>query len=91
MLGKATEDESGSSQALKSPKQDKIEKVVSLYPYVASQDDELSFEGNEIIKVLCKDDSTWWKGESETSGKIGLFPSNYVQPYRSCKYGFHSN
>ncbi|KAK4336868.1 hypothetical protein RND71_043903 [Anisodus tanguticus] len=58
-----------------------VEKVISSYPYTASQDDELSFDANEVIIVLSKDDATWWKGESETTGKQGLFPSNYVQPF----------
>lgn len=55
------------------------EKVMSLYPFVAQHDDELSFQANEVIKVLSKEDPTWWKGQLESNNAIGVFPSNYVQ------------
>lgn len=61
------------------------EKVISIYPFTAQHDDELSFDANEVIKILSKDDPTWWKGQIITSGAIGLFPSNHVQEYK-CKY-----
>ena len=91
-MGKPSGDDSSNTTTSNAPKSPQIvkeneEKVVSLYPYTASQDDELSFEGNEIIKVLSKD-GEWWRGQSEITNKIGLFPANYVQPYRSCKFTF---
>lgn len=59
-----------------------IEKVVSIYPFKAQHDDELSFEANEVIRILSKDDPTWWKGMITASGATGLFPSNHVQEYK---------
>ncbi|XP_053214714.1 intersectin-1-like isoform X2 [Panonychus citri] len=75
---------SGGSSARSTPdpnraENEAIEKVISLYPFAAQQDDELSFQANEVIKVLSKDDPTWWKGQLESTNTIGVFPSNYVQ------------
>lgn len=60
-------------------------RVISIYPFKAQHDDELSFEANEVIKILSKDDPTWWKGEIQSSGAVGLFPANHVQDYK-CEY-----
>ncbi|XP_068201300.1 intersectin-1-like [Palaemon carinicauda] len=55
------------------------EQVEALYPYNAMNDDELTFEAGAIISVIDKEDAAWWKGT--IGGLIGVFPSNYVQPY----------
>ncbi|XP_063699833.1 intersectin-2 [Culicoides brevitarsis] len=60
-----------------------IDKVIALYPYKAINDDELSFEKDDIISVLGKDEPEWWRGE--LNGIVGLFPSNYVGPFASGK------
>ncbi|MGH0151224.1 UNVERIFIED_CONTAM: hypothetical protein FKN15_042702 [Acipenser sinensis] len=51
--------------------------VIAKYDYAAMNEDELSFSKGQLISVLNKDDSDWWKGE--LNGAAGLFPSNYVQ------------
>ncbi|XP_032595566.1 intersectin-1 isoform X3 [Drosophila grimshawi] len=56
-----------------------LDKVIALYPYKAQNDDELSFEKDDIISVLGRDEPEWWRGE--LSGLSGLFPSNYVGPF----------
>lgn len=74
-MGKASGGDDSSQAAPKSPqivKEDKAERVITLYPYEASQDDELSFQANEVIKILSKEDQTWFKGESETTGKVNI-------------------
>jgi len=81
-IGKTSGDDSATKSSSQVAKEEKVEKVVTLYPYAASQEDELSFQGNEVIKILSKEDKEWWRGESESTGKVGLFPSNYTQPYR---------
>lgn len=64
--------------------------MIAIYSFKAQHDDELSFEPNDIIKVLAKEDTTWWKGQLITTGAIGLFPSNHVETIRDqCMY-FHS-
>lgn len=39
-------------------------------------DGELSFSKGDVLKVLNKDESGWWKGE--LNGKTGFFPHNFV-------------
>uniref|UniRef100_A0A034VQ21 Intersectin-2 n=1 Tax=Bactrocera dorsalis TaxID=27457 RepID=A0A034VQ21_BACDO len=56
-----------------------LDKVIALYPYKAQNDDELSFEKDDIISVLGRDEPEWWRGE--LNGLSGLFPSNYVGPF----------
>lgn len=65
-----------------------VDKVIALYPYKAQNDDELSFEKDDIISVLGRDEPEWWRGECQ--GLTGLFPSNYVGPFvTSGKCSFH--
>lgn len=61
------------------------EKVVALYSYEAQNEDELNFEKDDIITIISHEEPSWWKGE--LNGKVGLFPSNYVEPVSSvqCK------
>ncbi|XP_065226196.1 intersectin-2 isoform X2 [Planococcus citri] len=54
-----------------------FEKVIALYKYTALNPDELSFDKDDVIKMIAKEEPDWWKGE--LNGKVGLFPSNYVQ------------
>lgn len=49
----------------------------AMYDYTAYTDDELSFKEGQIIRVLEKDPSGWWKGE--LGGHIGWVPFNYVE------------
>ncbi|KAK6622584.1 hypothetical protein RUM43_008426 [Polyplax serrata] len=55
-----------------------IEKVIAMFPYKALNEDELTFEKDDVITVLSREEATWWRGELE--GVVGLFPSNYVMP-----------
>jgi intersectin len=57
------------------------DKVQAMYPYKALNDDELSFEPDDIISVLSRDEPDWWRGE--LNGITGLFPSNYVRTFVS--------
>lgn len=49
----------------------------TLYDYMASRDDELSFSKDAIISNIEKHDGGWWRGEY--NGKSGWLPSNYVE------------
>uniref|UniRef100_A0A0N7ZBZ4 mitogen-activated protein kinase kinase kinase n=1 Tax=Scylla olivacea TaxID=85551 RepID=A0A0N7ZBZ4_SCYOL len=56
-----------------------------LYDYEAQGDDELSLRHGEMIEVLSRDvkisgDEGWWTGK--INGKVGIFPSNFVQNIR---------
>ncbi|KAK2553283.1 Unconventional myosin-If [Acropora cervicornis] len=49
----------------------------TIYPYDATDVDELSFESDEIIEIIKEDPSGWWTGKLR--GREGLFPCNYIE------------
>lgn len=49
----------------------------AIWAYEARDVDELSFQAGELLTVVSKDSSGWWKGKLR--GKEGLFPGNYVE------------
>ena len=53
-----------------------VEKVIALYPYNASNSDDLTFQKHDVIAVIDREDIDWWEGE--LNGKTGFFPGNYV-------------
>jgi len=52
-------------------------KVTALYDYVGTDASELDFLAGDSIVVKEEDESGWWTGEID--GRVGLFPSNYVE------------
>lgn len=54
------------------------EKFVAKYSYSATQPDELDLTKGVAIDVINKEADGWWQGKGPT-GKIGWFPSNYVE------------
>lgn len=60
-----------------------------MYDYKAANGDEMTFQKGQLINVLNKDNSDWWRGE--LNGLTGLFPTNYVKmttesdPSQQCK------
>ncbi|KAI5732897.1 hypothetical protein M8J76_005446 [Diaphorina citri] len=55
-----------------------VKRVIALYDYQALNEDELSFVKDDIITIIAKDETDWWKGQLR--GQVGLFPSNYTGP-----------
>jgi len=49
----------------------------ALYDYQAADNDELTFDPEDIITNIDKIDEGWWRGECH--GMYGLFPANYVE------------
>lgn len=49
----------------------------ALYDYQASEDNEITFDPDEIITDIEQVDEGWWQGRCR--GKFGLFPANYVE------------
>jgi len=52
------------------------------HDFGATEEDELSFQKSEILKILCLDDDKNWY-RAELHGKEGYIPSNYIEmkPY----------
>ncbi|KAG6942864.1 hypothetical protein JG688_00017884, partial [Phytophthora aleatoria] len=58
--------------------------VTALYDYEPEQNDELSFQEGDVLRVLFVQDDGWWSGYNvESPNVVGLFPSNYVQAIRT--------
>ncbi|XP_059364197.1 unconventional myosin-Ie-like [Carassius carassius] len=55
----------------------RIPQCRAIYAYDAQDTDELSFQTDEIIEIICEDPSGWWQGRLR--GKEGMFPGNYVE------------
>ncbi|NWQ89909.1 NCF2 factor, partial [Burhinus bistriatus] len=62
---KATPEETGPTQ------------VVAQYNYEATQPEDLEFQAGDVILVLSKVNEDWLEGQC--NGKIGIFPSAFVQ------------
>ncbi|NXI71704.1 NCF2 factor, partial [Anseranas semipalmata] len=62
---KATSEEMGPTQ------------VVAQYNYEATQPEDLEFQAGDVILVLSKVNEDWLEGQC--NGKIGIFPSAFVQ------------
>uniref|UniRef100_A0A3Q0SHI0 Osteoclast-stimulating factor 1 n=1 Tax=Amphilophus citrinellus TaxID=61819 RepID=A0A3Q0SHI0_AMPCI len=50
-------------------------RIIAMYEYTAANQDELSFSKGQLINILDKTNTDWWKGEA--SGVTGLLPTNY--------------
>jgi len=60
------------------PIEPQLPKCKAMYPYSATDSDELSFQEGDIIYIVSEDSSGWWNGKL-INGKTGLFPSNYIE------------
>ena len=58
-------------------KREEITDYIANYDFNASNERQLAFKKDDTIKVLEKNDSTWWLGE--LNGKKGYVPSNYLK------------
>eukprot|EP01127_Copromyxa_protea_P019847 TRINITY_DN6527_c0_g1_i1.p1 TRINITY_DN6527_c0_g1~~TRINITY_DN6527_c0_g1_i1.p1 ORF type:complete len:622 (+),score=74.32 TRINITY_DN6527_c0_g1_i1:35-1900(+) len=56
---------------------DGITWVCALFDYQGEVRDELTFKQGDVVKLIRKDQSGWWFGESK--GVSGIFPANYVE------------
>jgi hypothetical protein len=55
------------------------EMVVAHYDFVPQEANELELHRGDIVTVIDKGNTQWWKGELR--GRQGLFPATYVCPY----------
>uniref|UniRef100_A0A6J0UQ17 E3 ubiquitin-protein ligase SH3RF2 n=1 Tax=Pogona vitticeps TaxID=103695 RepID=A0A6J0UQ17_9SAUR len=57
-----------------------VNMCVALHSYAAHRPDELELQKGDGIRILGKHREGWLKGMSLVTGKVGIFPSNYVAP-----------
>ncbi|ESO86910.1 hypothetical protein LOTGIDRAFT_60021, partial [Lottia gigantea] len=53
-----------------------------LYPFVAQSPQELSINKNDIVILIQHVDPDWTEGELD--GKIGIFPTSYIDIIVDC-------
>lgn len=53
---------------------------VVMFPYTPRKEDELELRKGEMFLVLERCQDGWFKGTSMHTGKIGVFPGNYMSP-----------
>ena len=53
--------------------------IISSLLLSAEDDNEISFDVDEIITDIEQIDDGWWRGTRQLDGSNGLFPSNYVE------------
>ncbi|XP_016406960.1 E3 ubiquitin-protein ligase SH3RF1 [Sinocyclocheilus rhinocerous] len=51
---------------------------VAMFPYMPRKEDELELRKGEMFLVLERCQDGWFKGTSMHTGKIGVFPGNYM-------------
>ena len=54
-----------------------IVKAAAMYPYVAGNPDELSFEEGDVLAIVDRSEHDWWKVEKD--GKIYVVPAAYLE------------
>lgn len=73
-----------SSTTLANEKANSLRKKIKakvLFDYVPTMQDELKLVTGEVIYILDKnlEDEGWWRGESISTGRVGVFPDNFVE------------
>ena len=58
----------------------KSDQAVALFTFEGEQEGDLSFKKNDIVTITKRTEnkSDWWTGRTD-DGRIGIFPSNYVE------------
>lgn len=59
---------------------DESDLVKAAFVFEPIQDDMISLDIGDIVRVIHKDPCGWWTGEKLDTGARGLFPGNYVKP-----------
>ncbi|RFU31171.1 hypothetical protein B7463_g5169, partial [Scytalidium lignicola] len=57
-----------------------IGRARALYRYADSNPNDCQLEPGDIISVYEHMNADWWMGKNTRTGKVGIFPRNYVDP-----------
>jgi len=75
------ESDDKSPVVLRDKSETKNRRYKAVYSYTQNNNDELSLAVGDIIEFLGEVEEGWWRGK--LAGKIGVFPSNFVEAYTS--------
>ncbi|XP_031625041.1 SH3 domain-containing kinase-binding protein 1 isoform X2 [Contarinia nasturtii] len=75
------ESDDKSPVVLRDKSETKNRRCKAVYSYTQNNNDELTLAVGDIIEFLGEVEEGWWRGK--LSGKIGVFPSNFVEVYQS--------
>lgn len=62
-----------------------------MFPYTPRKEDELELRKGEMFLVLERCQDGWFKGTSMHTGKIGVFPGNYMSPVNRYHIFIHTD
>lgn len=54
-------------------------KVIALYSFDKTNEDDLAFNENDILRVIEVNDANWVKAQNELTGGIGYAPTSYIR------------
>lgn len=54
-------------------------KVVALYSFDKTNEDDLAFNENDILRVIEVNDANWVKAKNELTGDVGYVPTSYIR------------
>lgn len=56
------------------------DQAVALFTFDSEQEGDLGFKKGEVITITKRTDNKtdWWTGRTE-DGRVGIFPSNYIE------------
>ncbi|XP_055304658.1 SH3 domain-containing kinase-binding protein 1 isoform X2 [Sitodiplosis mosellana] len=75
------ESDDKSPVVLRDKSETKNRRCKAVYSYTQNNNDELTLAVGDIVEFLGEVEEGWWRGK--LSGKIGVFPSNFVEVYQS--------
>lgn len=67
------------------PEEKHSDQVVALFRYAATEPEDLELQEGDVVHVLSKVNEEWWEGECQ--GKVGIFPSSFVEAYATREPG----
>jgi hypothetical protein len=56
-----------------------LAQATSLYAYNPTDHGDLTLQAGDRVSIMEYMNDEWWKGKSERTGEIGIFPRSYVQ------------
>lgn len=56
-----------------------LAQATSLYAYDPTDHGDLTLQAGDRVSIIEYMNEEWWKGKSERTGEVGIFPRSYVQ------------